>query len=104
MLALILLSIPVQMVQMQAIDTNSPVGRGDLAVSIAALVCWIVMMAAIISGAIGMIRLRGYRSAWIAAVLAVIPACSPGFVLGIPLGIWAMIVLMRTEVRARFLG
>jgi len=104
MLALILLSIPGQIIRMRQIDTTTPEGQGELTGSIVALVVWIVMMACIIWGSIAMVRLRGYSNAMVAAVLAVIPVCSPCFVLGIPFGIWAIIVLMRTEVRARFLG
>jgi hypothetical protein len=102
MLALILGSMPGQILRMRAIDTSTPEGQGELTGMIAALVAWIVMMAGIIWGSIAMLRLRGYRNAMVAAVLAMIPVCSPCFVLGIPFGIWAIIVLMRPEVRARF--
>jgi len=102
MLFFILLSIPGQVLRMRAIDTTTPGGQGELAGMIVSLVIWTVMMAAIIWGSIAMLRLRGYSNAMVAAVLAVIPVCSPCFVLGIPFGIWAIIVLKRAEVRARF--
>ena len=102
MLGLILLSIPVQIAQMREID--APVGQVDAAVSMVTLMVWIIMTVAIIWGSIGMVRLRGYRNAMAAAVLAVIPVCSPCFVLGIPFGIWALVVLLRADVRAKFQG
>jgi hypothetical protein len=102
MLALILLSIPGQIVRMRAIDTTTHEGQGELTGSIVALVIWIVMTAAILWGAIAMLRLSSYRDAFVAAVLSLIPVCSPCFVLGIPFGIWAIIILMRPEVRAKF--
>jgi hypothetical protein len=46
--------------------------------------------------------LRGYGLAWTAAVASVIPCCSPCYVLGIPFGIWAIILLQKPEVRSRF--
>lgn len=104
MLAIILLSIPGQILRMRAIDTMTHEGQGELAGSIVGLVSWIIMMGSIIWGSIGMVRLRGYRNAWVAAVLAVVPVCSPCFVLGIPFGIWALVVLSRSETRARFQG
>jgi hypothetical protein len=102
MLALILGSMPGQILRMRNIDTTTHEGQGELAGSIVALVVWVALTAAIIWGSIAMLRLRGYRDSMVAAVLAVIPVCSPCFVLGIPFGIWAIILLMRTDVRARF--
>lgn len=102
MLALILVSMPGQVLRMREIDTTTHEGQGELAGSIGALVVWIATTAAILWGSIAMLRLRSYRDAFVAAVLSVIPFCSPCFVLGIPFGIWAIIVLMRPEVRVRF--
>ena len=104
MLFLILLSIQSQILRMREIDTTTSGGLGELCGMIGSLVIWITMMAAIIWGSIAMLRLRGYRDAMAAAVLAVIPICSPCFVLGIPFGIWAIVVLMRVEVRTKFQG
>jgi len=102
MLLMILLSIPGQIFRMLEIDTTTPAGAGELFGMIGSLVIWVAMMAGIIWGSIAMVRLRGYGSAMVAAVLALIPVCSPCFVLGIPFGIWAIIILMRADVRARF--
>lgn len=53
-------------------------------------------------GAMQMLKGRRFGVARAAAILAVIPFCSPLFVAGIPLGIWALIVSAKPEVRATF--
>lgn len=58
----------------------------------------------IVYGAIQMFACRRFGMARTAAIFAVIPVCSPLLVLGIPLGVWALIVLARPEVRDAFRG
>jgi hypothetical protein len=53
-------------------------------------------------GARKMYKLQSYPFAMIAAVLALIPALSPCCVLGVPFGIWAMVVLCNSSVKAAF--
>lgn len=53
-------------------------------------------------GAYCMLRLEKLYLARIAAILSIIPICSGCYVLGIPFGIWALIVLNRPEVKAAF--
>ncbi len=55
-----------------------------------------------IFGAWQMKNLKGFNHAWIASIVAVIPCLGPCCVLGIPFGAWAIAVLMRPEVQARF--
>lgn len=53
----------------------------------------------------GAMKMRGLESrsqSWAAAIIAVIPICSPCCVLGIPFGIWALVVLNDNEVRDAF--
>src|SRR5262249_3342773 len=52
-------------------------------------------------GALQMLRMRSYPFALAAAILAVIP-WSPGWILGLPFGIWSLVVLSRKDVRAVF--
>jgi hypothetical protein len=99
---LILASLPGQIIRLRAIDTSTPEGVGELIGSIVPLALWPLMNLAIALGAISMIRLQSYRSAFTAAILAVIPVCSPCFLLGIPFGIWALVLLSRPDVRQRF--
>ena len=47
-------------------------------------------------------NLKGFNHAWIASIVAVIPCLGPCCVLGIPIGAWAIAVLMRPEVQSRF--
>ena len=47
-------------------------------------------------------KLRNYPSAMAGSVLAIIPCISPCCVVGIPFGIWALVVLMKPGVKAAF--
>ena len=49
-----------------------------------------------------MLSMRYYPLGFIAAVLTMIPGTSACCLLGLPLGIWAIVVLVRPEVRAAF--
>jgi hypothetical protein len=53
-------------------------------------------------GAYKMMNLESYSSARTAAIISVIPICSPCILLGIPFGIWALVVLSDAQVRAAF--
>jgi serine/threonine protein kinase len=56
----------------------------------------------LIAGAVSMIRLRSYVLAVSTAFTALLPL-SPAWFLGLPMGIWALVVLHRPEVKAAFL-
>jgi hypothetical protein len=56
----------------------------------------------IIFGGIQMLRARRYSIALWAAILALIPLTSVCCIPGIPIGIWALIVLRHPEVKAAF--
>ncbi len=58
----------------------------------------------IIYGAIQMMRGRSFALSRTAAVLAVIPLTSCCFVVGIPFGIWALVVSSQPDVKALFRG
>lgn len=58
----------------------------------------------IIFGGVQMLGARRYSIALWAAILALIPLTSVCCIPGIPIGIWALIVLRHPEVRARFEG
>lgn len=53
-------------------------------------------------GALKMKNLQSYGLANTGAILSLIPCCGPCVCLGIPLGIWALVVLRKPEVRAAF--
>ena len=56
----------------------------------------------IVFGALRMKELRTYPLALAATVVAMIPCLSPCCLLGLPVGIWALVVLLRPEVKAAF--
>lgn len=62
----------------------------------------LVLSALVAYGARQMQTLRSFGWSVTAAVLALIPCTSPCCVLGVPIGIWALVVLYRPEVRAAF--
>jgi hypothetical protein len=53
-------------------------------------------------GAYKMMNLQSYSFARRAAIISVIPICSPCVLLGIPFGIWALVVLGNPQVKAAF--
>jgi hypothetical protein len=62
----------------------------------------VALSALIIYGAIKMLQLHSWGLSVTAAILAVIPCISPCCIIGIPFGIWALVVLNRPEVKAAF--
>jgi hypothetical protein len=101
---LILTSLPRQFARMRPIDLSTPEGAGALAGTLVPLILMPLMNVAIALGAVSMLRLKSYSSAYLAAILALIPFCSPCVLLGIPFGIWALVLLNRTELKQRFMA
>jgi hypothetical protein len=56
----------------------------------------------IIFGATKMMNLQSYGLAMAASIVAMVPCLSPCCCLGIPVGIWAIVVLNNAEVKAAF--
>lgn len=52
--------------------------------------------------ALQMKELRSWTLSVVASVLAMIPCISPCCLLGLPIGIWALVVLLKPEVKAAF--
>ncbi len=57
----------------------------------------------VVAGAVKMRKLQSYRLCRPSSILAMLPL-GFGFVLGLPFGIWALLVLRRTDVQAAFEG
>jgi tRNA A-37 threonylcarbamoyl transferase component Bud32 len=55
----------------------------------------------IIRGGILMLQCRGYSYAHVAAILAMLP-CTPGSLIGLPCGIWALVMLRNPDVKTAF--
>jgi hypothetical protein len=47
-------------------------------------------------------RLDSYAAAMAGSIVAVIPCLSPCFILGIPFGIWALVVINQNDVKDAF--
>jgi hypothetical protein len=62
----------------------------------------IVVGVIIILGAMKMKKLESYGFAMTASVIAMIPCVSPCCILGLPFGIWALVVLNKPEVKSSF--
>ena len=56
----------------------------------------------VLMGALKMQRLQNYQFVFTASILAMIPCISPCCVLGLPIGIWALVVLNKPEIKSAF--
>ena len=61
-----------------------------------------LMQIPVILAGIGLMKAKWKSFTFIGAIINVIPCCSSCFLLGIPFGIWALVVLSDPDVRARF--
>jgi len=53
-------------------------------------------------GGLKMKKLENYTASLLASIIAMIPCLSPCCLIGLPVGIWALIVLNRPEVKSHF--
>ncbi|MBC8352771.1 MAG: hypothetical protein H8E66_12325 [Planctomycetes bacterium] len=70
-------------------------------VSIIIASCSFVSGILLVLGAVRMFDLQSYGIALIAAVVAILP-CALGFPISLPFGIWALIVVLRHDVKNAF--
>jgi hypothetical protein len=75
---------------------------GRPAVRLVVVLPWLLINGLVFFGALKMKNLRSYGLAMTSAVLALIPCCGPCGCLGIPVGIWALVVLNKPEVKDSF--
>ena len=68
----------------------------------ASSVVGIAVAAFIIFAALKMKELRQWELSLAASIVAMIPCISPCCILGLPIGIWALVVLLRPEVKEAF--
>jgi predicted Ser/Thr protein kinase len=81
------------------VRAGGPIG-GGLPLLMTLPMAALVLSSVMIFGALKMKRLEGYGWAIASSILVIIIA--PGNVVGLPLGIWALVVLCRSDVRAAF--
>lgn len=78
----------------------SPMLSGGI--GIVGAIIGIIVGAVILFGAMKMKNCQSWTFSLIASILAMIPCLSPCCCLGLPVGIWALIVLMDKNVKAAF--
>ncbi len=87
--------------------SGKPVGKADsyteaqLCYGVIGGALTMVFGAPVLSGAIMMKMRRSYFLAMAGAIRAMLP-CSCCFIIGLPLGMWALVVLLKPEVKAGF--
>lgn len=62
----------------------------------------ILLSGLVLFGALKMKKLENYGLAMAASIIAMIPCFSPCCLLGLPIGIWALVVLSKPEVKSAF--
>jgi hypothetical protein len=75
---------------------------GMMVGSICGAVLFIGFDAVVLYGAYCLQKLRNHSMAMTAGILSCIPICSPCLVLGIPFGIWTLVVINQPDVKAAF--
>jgi len=68
---------------------------------ISGILC-ILMGGLILFGALKMKKLESYGLAMAVSIIAMVPCFSPCCVIGLPIGIWALVVLSKPEVKSAF--
>ncbi len=72
--------------------------------SLGGIIIGIALGIIVLFGAIKMKNLESYSFAMAAAIIAIIPCVSPFCLLGLPMGIWALVVITKPEVKSAFRG
>lgn len=62
----------------------------------------IVVAGVVFFGAMKMQKLENYNLAMAASVVSMVPCISPCCLIGLPIGIWALVILLKPEVKAAF--
>jgi hypothetical protein len=80
-------------------DAMAAMVGGSVGLVVAALV--IILGAVMIFGGMKMRQLQSYGLAMTASILGMLP-CTCCCIIGLPIGIWSLVVLMKPEVKAAF--
>ena len=73
-------------------------GGAGVVVGLIAIAVWVVVFL----GALKMKKLENYTLAIVASIIAMVPCVSPCCIVGLPIGIWALVVLNKPEVKGAF--
>ncbi len=71
-------------------------------VGVVSCVIAILLSGLILAGALKMKKLESFGLAMTASIVAMVPCLSPCCLLGLPIGIWALVVLSKPEVKTAF--
>ena len=81
---------------------NETERTAQMAGALAASFTILALQVVIIVGAYNLQHLQKYSLAMTAAIISCIPCCSPCVVLGIPFGIWALVLLNDSSIKRHF--
>jgi hypothetical protein len=70
--------------------------------SIIAAILGILSSALILFGALKMRKLESFGLAMTSSIIAMIPCVSPCCLIGLPIGIWSLVILSKPEVKSAF--
>lgn len=87
---------------MEGEGQEAMVGMLSGGVGIAQSLLGLVLSVVILLGALKMKKLESYTFAIVASIIAMVPCISPCCIVGLPLGIWALVVLNKQEVKGAF--
>jgi hypothetical protein len=65
-------------------------------------VVWLGLSVVVLIGGLQMLQLQRYTFCLCTAILALLPCISPCCCIGLPAGVWALVILAKPEVRAAF--
>ena len=100
LLALVLNLVGVGMGAASGMEQGMVVAEG--AIGVVQSVLGLAIGSAIIVGILKMMKLQSYGFAMTATILAMIPCLSPCCLLGLPFGIWGIVILCKPEVKEAF--
>jgi hypothetical protein len=84
------------------LDKDSVESLPGIGVTAIWMLVGLVLSAFVIYAGLQMRKLQGWGLSMAGAVLAMVPCLSPCCLLGLPIGIWAVMVLLDDEVRRAF--
>ena len=86
------------------VPANEAEKTAQVAGGLAASVVLMVMNTVVIVGAWNLQNLKKRSTAMTGAIICCIPCCSPCVILGIPFGIWALVLLNSPDIKPHFEG
>jgi hypothetical protein len=88
--------------QMQSGQQDAIVNLMSGTIGVVSSIVGLAISGLILFGALKMRKLESYGLALTVSILAMIPCISPCCLIGLPIGIWALVVLMKPEVKGAF--